>query len=80
MAADSIISAFITGESLLEKDTTGSRYADDHIRQLAYRLYERRGREDGHAVEDWLAAEAQLADGAWTHNVAWFEYDDGATS
>jgi hypothetical protein len=30
------------------------------IRQRAYELYERRGREDGHAEEDWLRAEAEI--------------------
>lgn len=30
------------------------------VRQLAYLLYEQRGREDGHAVEDWIEAEATL--------------------
>jgi hypothetical protein len=33
---------------------------EEQIRQLAYRLYEQRGREDGHAVEDWIEAEATL--------------------
>jgi len=30
------------------------------ICERAYELYEQRGRLDGHAVEDWLAAEAEL--------------------
>ena len=30
------------------------------IARLAFRLYEARGREDGHDVEDWLRAEAAL--------------------
>jgi DUF2934 family protein len=28
------------------------------IAEAAYKLYEQRGREDGHDVEDWLKAEA----------------------
>jgi hypothetical protein len=28
------------------------------IEEVAYELYEKRGREDGHDVEDWLRAEA----------------------
>jgi hypothetical protein len=28
------------------------------IEEVAYELYEKRGREDGHDVEDWLKAEA----------------------
>ena len=34
--------------------------SDDDIRAQAYRLYERRGRTEGHAIEDWLAAERYL--------------------
>ena len=30
------------------------------IRDLAYRLWEARGRRDGHAMEDWLDAERQV--------------------
>jgi Protein of unknown function (DUF2934) len=30
------------------------------IRERAYALYEERGREDGHAVEDWLRAEQEI--------------------
>ena len=33
---------------------------EEAIRQRAYELYELRRRVDGHAVEDWLAAEAEL--------------------
>jgi Protein of unknown function (DUF2934) len=31
------------------------------LRRRAYRLYEERGRADGHALEDWLQAEADQA-------------------
>jgi len=30
------------------------------IRQRAYELYEARGRKDGHELEDWLRAEAEI--------------------
>jgi Protein of unknown function (DUF2934) len=33
---------------------------EELIRQRAYELYEQRGREDGHAIEDWLAGEAEV--------------------
>ena len=41
---------------------TGARTAPTHdeIVQLAYCLYESRGRQDGHDIEDWLVAEQQL--------------------
>ena len=30
------------------------------VRRRAYELYEQRGREDGHAQEDWMRAEAEV--------------------
>lgn len=33
---------------------------EDLIRRRAYDLYERNGCIDGHALDDWLAAEAEL--------------------
>lgn len=33
---------------------------EEKIRLRAYALYEERGREDGHDVDDWLRAEAEL--------------------
>jgi hypothetical protein len=30
------------------------------IRRRAYELYEKRGRQDGHAEEDWQRAEAEV--------------------
>ena len=32
------------------------------IRQRAYELYEQRGREDGHDLEDWARAEKELTE------------------
>jgi hypothetical protein len=43
-----------TSDSLNESDH-GSH---DRIALLAYQLYERRGWADGHALDDWLEAEA----------------------
>ena len=41
---------------------TGGRLAPTHdeIAQIAYCLYESRGRQDGQDTEDWLRAELQL--------------------
>ncbi len=33
---------------------------DEHIRSRAYELYEQRGRREGHALDDWLQAEAEV--------------------
>ena len=32
------------------------------IRERAYELYEARGREDGHDLEDWLLAEEEIVE------------------
>jgi hypothetical protein len=41
---------------------TGRRLSATHdeIAELAFSLYESRGRQDGHDVEDWLRAEQEL--------------------
>ena len=41
---------------------TGDRLAPTHdeIAQLAFSLYEARGRQDGHDIEDWQRAEQEL--------------------
>ena len=33
---------------------------EEEIRRRAHELYEERGREDGHDMEDWLRAEAEI--------------------
>jgi hypothetical protein len=43
------------------KDTGGRDCpTHDEIARLAYQSYERRGRHDGHDVDDWLSAERIL--------------------
>ncbi len=42
---------------------------EDQIRRRAHELYEARGREDGHDLEDWLRAEEEIA-GKKTQTVA----------
>lgn len=32
----------------------------EQIRQRAYELYEQRGREDGHDIDDWISAELEV--------------------
>jgi len=39
------------------------------IRRLAYEIYGERGREDGHDLDDWLRAEAEIT-GATTKTAA----------
>jgi len=55
------IAAEITGGQPMGKYTGGHvRPSHDEIARLAYQFYERRGRQEGHAVDDWLSAERQL--------------------
>ncbi|HLH36351.1 MAG TPA: DUF2934 domain-containing protein [Alloacidobacterium sp.] len=39
---------------------TPSEELEARIRQRAHELYEARGGEDGHDIEDWLQAEAEI--------------------
>ncbi len=39
---------------------TGPAPSEDEVRALAYRLFQARGGEPGHELEDWLQAEREL--------------------
>jgi hypothetical protein len=56
-----IVAADITGERGIGK-YTGRRPSptQGEIAQLAFTLYDSRGRQDGHDIEDWLRAEQEL--------------------
>ncbi len=41
--------------------TDGGGELQDQIRARAYQLYEQRGRDDGHELDDWLQAEAECS-------------------
>lgn len=56
-----------------------SRHPDpDLIAQAAYRRYEARGREDGHDVEDWLAAEREFSAASTSANATGRDESDAA--
>jgi Protein of unknown function (DUF2934) len=38
---------------------------EEQISRGAYELYETRGREDGHDLDDWLRAEEEITAGKW---------------
>jgi hypothetical protein len=44
----------------LQKTDNGGK-SQDQIRARAYQLYEERGRDDGHDLDDWFQAEAELS-------------------
>lgn len=52
------------GHATVVKATPFAAEADsnleEEIRRLAYELYLARGREDGHDIDDWLSAEAEI--------------------
>ena len=46
------------------QDFQSTQSVDGHseqVRRRAYELYEARGREDGHDMDDWLRAEPEIA-------------------
>jgi hypothetical protein len=60
--ASTFVTSHAAGEFGMEPYTGGRRApTHDEIAQLAFNLYESRGRQDGHDVEDWLRAEQELA-------------------
>ena len=46
---------------LLTNRDTAITTREENVRARAYELYEGRGRIDGHAEEDWLKAEGEVA-------------------
>jgi hypothetical protein len=55
------IAKVVTGEQMMSKYTGGrNRPSRDEIARLAYLFYERRGRREGSADDDWMAAEREL--------------------
>jgi len=48
-------------ELLTDRDAAITTHDEENVRARAYELYEVRGRMDGHAEEDWLQAEGEVA-------------------
>jgi len=48
-------------EILTNRDAAITTHDEENVRARAYELYEVRGRMDGHAEEDWLQAEGEVA-------------------
>lgn len=48
-------------ELLTRRDAAITTHDEENVRARAYELYEVRGRIDGHAEEDWLQAEGEVA-------------------
>jgi hypothetical protein len=58
-----------------ERPAEHKNVANDDVAQRAYELYETRGREPGHELDDWLKAERELSSAAsdWRRPV---QHDD----
>ena len=50
-------------ELLTKRDAAITTHEEENVRTRAYELYEVRGKIDGHAEEDWLPAEGEVAGG-----------------
>ncbi|MFZ0860616.1 MAG: DUF2934 domain-containing protein [Candidatus Sulfotelmatobacter sp.] len=48
-------------ELLTKREAAIATHDEEKVRTRAYELYEVRGRIDGHAEEDWLRAEGEVA-------------------
>ena len=48
-------------ELLTKRDAAITTPDEENVRARAYELYEVRGKIDGHAEEDWLQAESEVA-------------------
>jgi Protein of unknown function (DUF2934) len=46
--------------ALSDSELSTGPVTEEAIRKRAYELYEQRGREDGYALDDWLAAENEI--------------------
>lgn len=44
----------------LALDQGSLELTEEYIRMRAYQLYEQRGRQDGHDLEDWYEAESEI--------------------
>jgi hypothetical protein len=44
----------------INQTTESTSLLQEQIRRRAYELYEQRGRDDGHELDDWLQAESEV--------------------
>jgi hypothetical protein len=59
MKSSQVVPSVPTKTDLPKTDSGGE--LQDQIRARAYQLYEQRGRDDAHRLDDWLQAEAELS-------------------
>jgi hypothetical protein len=44
-----------------KNSASGVELDEEKVRRRAYELYEKRGRENGHDIDDWLQAKSEVA-------------------
>jgi DUF2934 family protein len=59
MKSSQVVPSPLIKADLKKADSDGE--LQDQIRARAYQLYEQRGGDDGHELDDWLQAEAELS-------------------
>lgn len=57
---DARVESRSNGNGVTNRPVENSHDFHAHISARAYALYEEHGRKNGHALEDWLAAEQQV--------------------
>ena len=61
MRHDPVIATIMTDEEMMAAEIRAAhRPTREEIAAFAYHLYEVRGYQDGHDLDDWLSAELQL--------------------
>lgn len=50
----------VSGPASPNPEESSFELTEESIHTRAYQIYEARGREDGHAIDDWLLAEAEI--------------------
>ncbi len=50
----------IRNSARIKEQTNADSRLEEKIRHRAYELYEERAHEDGHELQDWLQAEAEV--------------------
>ena len=58
--ASSAISAKSAKSAAVAASATRVRASQDRIKERAFQIYEKRGSEHGHDMQDWLSAERQI--------------------
>jgi len=59
MKSSQVVPSAPINADLQKTDSAGE--LQDQIRERAFQLYEQRGKDDGHELDDWLQAEAELS-------------------